>query len=295
MHRPTRRGASLVVAIVCSSTALVLFAPASAFADDPLVENVDVALDDPLVEDVDADLNGTVDDATEVVGDPVDDATEVVGDPVDDASEVVGDPVDDAAEVVGDPVDEVTDPVADPISDANGLATTAGDGVVATSNDAAGQIGQTSNQSAGHSPTGPAGGSGGEARDAFVDDAEGKNGGATRQRERDAQPGEAEGWVWKPSDRLQLVRANGSGNVPAVVVATAGEDADPCRDDASLVCLGLLYEIGRYARSLSAVFGVVATTGVGIIGLMAIALALGTTGSAALVASRGRSAAALRG
>jgi hypothetical protein len=254
----TRRAATLVAAVVCSSTALLLLLPTSAVADDSLVDDVDTALDE------------TVDDATEVVADSVDDVTEVVGESVDD----------------------VTSVVADSVSDANGAATTTGGHIGDATNDAVGPINEGTEQSGTPGSGGQGRESGGGAEPAADEHREREITRATGDGERQGQRGATDEWVWSPSDRLELLE----GNVPvgpATIVATEGNDDDPCHDDASLVCLGLLYGIGRYAKAFSNVLGVVATTGVGIAGLAVLALALGTMGSAALAASRTRSGGAV--
>jgi len=264
----TRRAATLVAAAVCSSTAFLLLLPTSAVADNSLVDDVDQALDE------------TVDDATEVVADSVDDVTEVVADSVDDVT------------VVGESVDDVTSVVADPVSDANGAAATAGGHIGDATNDAVGPINGTE-QSGTPASGGQGRESGGGTGPAAGEDREREITRAAGDSERQGRRGATDEWVWNPSDRLELL----AGNVPvdaATIVATEGsDDVDPCRDDASLVCLGLLYGIGRYAKAFSNVLGVVATTGVGIVGLAILAFALGTMGSAALAASRTRSGGAV--
>ena len=66
------------------------------------------------------------------------------------------------------------------------------------------------------------------------------------------------------------------------------EQDDPCGDQPQLVCLGLLYGLGDFADAGAKVLGAVAITGLGVIGLVLLALGLGIAGSGALVAGRDR-------
>jgi hypothetical protein len=54
------------------------------------------------------------------------------------------------------------------------------------------------------------------------------------------------------------------------------------------VCLDVLFGQGEFVKLGDDVLGILATTGVGVIGLMVIALVLGVSGSGALVAARDR-------
>jgi hypothetical protein len=55
------------------------------------------------------------------------------------------------------------------------------------------------------------------------------------------------------------------------------------------VCLDLLFGQGEFVKLGANVLGILATTGIGVIELMVIALVLGVGGSGALVAARERS------
>jgi len=63
---------------------------------------------------------------------------------------------------------------------------------------------------------------------------------------------------------------------------------DPCDSDQSLVCLGLLYGLGDFADVGAKVIANLAQTGVGVIGLAALALLLAIAGSSAVAASSRR-------
>jgi len=60
---------------------------------------------------------------------------------------------------------------------------------------------------------------------------------------------------------------------------------DPCLDDSSLVCLGLLFGLGGVADTGADVLGVLVRTGGAVVVLAAIALFLAILGAAALAAS----------
>ena len=63
---------------------------------------------------------------------------------------------------------------------------------------------------------------------------------------------------------------------------------DPCESDESLVCLGLLYGLGDLADVGAKVITSLAQTGVGVLGLAALALLLAIAGSSAIAASSRR-------
>lgn len=245
--------AKLVAAVVGASTALILFLPSPAAADDP--------------------LGGLVDQTEEAIDSTVPDTTEVVEETVDTVSEVVSDPTTTDA--------SFQDVVADSTAGVRDTVTAVGDAV--------GDASIETDSSAG-SAYSSGGGSGDSTAGSLDGDQQrdGENG--RKDRLRADEIGHQE-WVWKPADRLESTWEN----VPVgmrVEQAAVGDESDPCHEDPALVCLGILYEMGRYAKIVTSVLGVLATTGIGVVGLMAMALALGTSGSAALVASRRRSAAA---
>jgi hypothetical protein len=185
--------------------------------------------------------------------------------------------VDEAVDTTIGVVDEAADDVAGgALVEATGEITAVPSGG-STSADGGGEDGATTG---GHEPpkvgdtSRPAGGGAGGGGDAR----------ASRP------PAEREAWVWEPVDRLRLYRsAELEQSVGPSAAVDAAVDTDPCRADPSLVCLGLLYGLGDYAKSITTVLGVLAMTGMGLVGLMAIALALATTGSGALVVARHRS------
>ena len=259
--------AKFVAAVVGTSTAFTLFLAGPAAADDPLGGVVD------QTEDA---IDSTVSDTTQVVGETVDGGSDVASDPT-TADPAVGDVVTDSTAGVRDTVTAVGDAVGDvnaSTSEAVGGASQVGDASIETDSSAG-------------SAYSTGGGSGDSTAGSLDGDQErdGENG--RRDRSRADEIGDQE-WVWEPADRLESTWAN----VPASarVEQVAVED-DPCLDNPALVCLGILYEMGRYVKLFTSVLGVLATTGIGVVGLMAIALALGTSGSVALVAARRRPAA----
>jgi hypothetical protein len=306
----------LVAAVVCVSTALTLSLALPAAADDPLgdvVEEAESAIDDPV-----ADATGSVSDSVDAVSEVVSDPT-TAGDAVDDVTNTTDGAGDAVDEVVTNTTDGAGDAVDEVVADTTGGAGDAVDEVVADTtggasetvadvgdalNDANGSVNGVTGQAGGSTPiasdgsTGPAlgstGGSSGSSDGATLrggpDGDRQRVGGTDRKdRARTDAPG-ARDWVWEPADRLESTWAN----IPVgarVEHAAVGDEKDPCLDDPALACLGILFGMGRYAQYFSSVLGVVATTGIGVVALIAVALALGTSGSAALVAAHGRSAA----
>ena len=269
--------AKFVAAVVGASTAFTLFLAGPAAADDPLGDVVDQTVGGVVDQTGDA-IDSTVSDTTQVVGETVDGASDVVSDPT-TADSAVGDVVADSTAGVGDTVTAVGDAVGDARASTNeavGAASQVGDASIETDNSG-------STYSTG-------GGSGDSAAGSLDGDQQrdGENG--RKDRSRAYEIGDQE-WVWKPADRLESTWENVPIGLRVEQVAVSDE-SDPCHDDPALVCLGILYEMGQYAKIVTSVLGVLATTGIGVVGLMAMALALGTSGSAALVASRRRSAAA---
>jgi hypothetical protein len=272
--------AKLFAAVVGASTAFTLFLAGPAAADDPLGGVVD------QTEDA---IDSTVSDTTQVVGETVD-TTQVVGETVDGASDVASEPT-TADDAVGDVVADSTAGVRDTV-------TAVGDAVGevnASTNEAVGgasQVGDASieTDSSAGSAYSTGGGTGDSTAGSLDGDRarDGENG--SKDRSRADEIGDQE-WIWDPADRLESTWES----VPVwmrVEQVAVSDESDPCNDDPALVCLGILYEMGRYAKIVTSVLGALATTGIGFVGLMAMALALGTSGSAALVASRRRSAAA---
>lgn len=268
--------AKFVAAVVGASTAFTLFLAGPAAADDPLGGVVD------QTEDA---IDSTVSDTTQVVGGTVDGASDVASDPTTVASDTttagqaIGDVVADSTAGVRDTATGVGGAVGDASASTNaavGGASRVGDASIETDSSAG-----SAYSSGGGSVDSTAGGLDGERQ------RDGENGRKDRSRD---EIGDQE-WVWKPADRLESTWENVPVGMRVEQVAVSDE-RDPCYDDPALVCLGILYEMGRYAKIVTSVLGVLATTGIGVVGLMAMALALGTSGSAALVVARRRSVAA---
>jgi hypothetical protein len=259
--------AKFVAAVVGASTAFTLFMAGPAAADDPLGGVVD------QTEDA---IDSTVTDTTEVVEETVDTVSEVVSDPT-TADNAVGDVVADSTSGVGDTVTAV----GETVGDANASTNQAVGG--------ASQVGDTSIQtdSSAGSAYGTSGGSGDGTSGSLEGDQQRDGEKGRKDRSRADEIGDQQ-WIWEPADRLESTWENVPVGMRVEQVAVGNEN-DPCHDDPALVCLGILYEMGRYAKIVTSVLGVLATTGIGVAGLMAMALALGTSGSVALVASRRRS------
>lgn len=264
--------AKFVAAVVGASTAFTLFLAGPAAADDPLGGVVD------QTEDA---IDSTVSDTTQVVGETVDGASDVASDPTTVASDpttagqAVGDVVADSTAGVGDTATAVGGAVGDASATTNAAvdgASRVSDASIETDSSAG-----SADSSGGGSVDSTAGGLDGERQ------RDGENGRKDRSR---AEIGDQE-WVWKPADRLESTWENVPVGMRVEQVAVSDE-SDPCYDDPALVCLGILYEMGRYAKIVTSVLGVLATTGIGVVGLMAMALVLGTSGSVALVAARRR-------
>ena len=272
--------AKFVAAVVGASTAFTLFLAGPAAADDP--------------------LGGVVDQTEDAIDSAVSDTTQVVGETV-DTTQVVGETVDGASALASEPTtadDAVGDVVADSTAGVRDTVTAVGDSVGdlnASTNEAVGgasQVGDASieTDSSAGSAYSTGGGSGDSTAGSLDGDRErdGKKG--RQDRSRADELGDQE-WIWEPADRLESTWESVPVGMRVEQVAVSDE-SDPCNDDPALVCLGILYEMGGYAKTVTSVLGALATTGIGFVGLMAMALALGTSGSAALVASRRRSAAA---
>lgn len=264
--------AKFVAAVVGASTAFTLFLAGPAAADDPLGGVVD------QTEDA---IDSTVSDTTQVVGETVDGASEVASDPTTVASDpttagqAVGDVVADSTAGVGDTATAVGGAVGD--ASATTIAAVDGASRVSDASIETDSSAGSAYSSGGGSVDSTAGGLDGERQ------RDGENGRKDRSRD---EIGDQE-WVWKPADRLESTWENVPVGMRVEQVAVSDE-SDPCYDDPALVCLGILYEMGRYAKIVTSVLGVLATTGIGVVGLMAMALVLGTSGSVALVAARRR-------
>jgi hypothetical protein len=264
------------VAVLACASALFVSVGAPALADDPLggaVEETEGALDD------------TVANTTEAVGDSVDAVAEVVADPADtdDAVEVaVEDVVTDVAAGAGDAVAGAGDAVAgagDAVADVGNAI----DDAKGSTNDSVGAVGHTGDED-GADPTAPP--PDGSTVDSPAEGAERKRAHASAANRSERKPAVADReWVlWDPEDRLESTWANVSADRQVRPVGRRPAQEDPCEDDPSLVCLGVLYDTGRDVGGFTDVLGVVAATGLGVMGLLVLALALATSGSTALVA-----------
>ena len=221
-------------------------------------------------------LADVVPDVTQAVVDPLDEVTDAVDDTVDEVTDSVDDTVDAVTEAVDNPVDGVTDTV---------------DGVTQAVDDTLGAVTEaTSNAANGDGAAAPA---------------------ATGSlRGEEGQTGSSESETGRPGDR-QAPRPNGGLNeseawvpyglrdptpasLPGVVAWNGpfGEQGqveaqtDPCEQDESLVCLGVLYGLGEFADAGTEVLGVLVTTGAAVIGLMMLAAGLAVAGAWALVVAR---------
>jgi hypothetical protein len=260
MRRRRTRPAKLVGAITCSFALLMLFMAPWAIADDGLTDAGNT-------------LDETVDETIEVVDDAADDVTDAVG----EVASATGDTVTDASGATNDVIGSASESTGSAELNTRGETNTApADAITGAADGTTGS--DTGNGS---------GGQGGrDTRDRTV---------ITRQDRGDsADSNEAANHGsrrWNPINPLGSTLDNASGGV-FVQQSSGGSLAakrDPCRDDTSLVCLGLLYGFGKYADHWMNVLGIVATTGIGLIGLMVLSLTLGIAGSGALVTARVRS------
>jgi hypothetical protein len=92
--------------------------------------------------------------------------------------------------------------------------------------------------------------------------------------------------------RLGIRRLATSADAESDVLTVQGdsggieEQGDPCDENRSLVCLGLLYGLGGFEEGGAKVLGILVTTGAAVIGLMIVSLGLGLMGSALVAVSR---------
>ena len=131
-----------------------------------------------------------------------------------------------------------------------------------------------------------------------------RSNGASRSGPSNATAGDRSGdWIGHPTSAASgshprwLVRRDTYEREHLSVLGYQGETGsggqepttDPCELDQRLVCLGLLFGLGEFADTGARVLGdVLASTGVGVIGLMALTAMLLIAGSAALAASSRR-------
>ncbi len=167
-------------------------------------------------------------------------------------------------DTVGDAVGQVTDTVGDAVGQ-----------VTDTVGDAVGQVTQTAGDETRSSSPGTAG----EAAKTGKDDSSSprRNGPSDEPSQRSNA---------RPSTHAPISGPTFAGVVLSEQMTDeVGERTDPCETRSRSVCLGVLYGLGEFNDDGAAVvLGIVATTGIAIIGLIMIALGLGASGSA-LVAS----------
>jgi hypothetical protein len=254
-HRLRRFGSVAIVAIA------VLLAPQIASAiDDPTG-----TISDPVNA-----VTGTVDDGTDQVTGTVDDGTDQVTGTVDDATDQVTGTVDDATGQVTGTVDDATGQVTGTVE--NTAASVTGDpahlGSSATTS-------LTSSQEAGSAST----------------DQTGKESvGGSISRSGSSASG-APRWAGLPTSEASYLPGGGIDIRSEDEGLTGG---DPCESDQRLVCLGLLYGLGDFADVGAKLIASLVQTGVGVLGLVALALLLAIAGSSALAASSRRMASVAR-
>jgi hypothetical protein len=188
------------------------------------------------------------------VGDTTDEVTQTVGDTTDEVTQAVGDTTDEVTQTVGDTTDEVTQTVGDTTDE---VTQTVGD------------TGGTTSPSVTLADAPRQGANDDSSRRGFIT-ADG------RQKPADA-PGERA--FESGRDFLRGV------DLTDEVTEEVGDPTDPCESQPQLVCLGLLYGLGDFADGGAMVLGVVATTGIAVIGLIVLALSLATSGSALVAVS----------
>jgi ElaB/YqjD/DUF883 family membrane-anchored ribosome-binding protein len=233
----------------CFIAVLVLLAPGWALADD-------------LLDDVEESTEGVVEETVE-------DVTEVVTEVVDEVTEAAGDGTGEVTNTVDDVVNEVNDTTNSATNDVTQGVTQVGD----TTDGITGTGGGSSGSDAGGNPAAHnrgGSGTGGSERAGFL---------VTISRA--GNPGSPR---WQPVNPLGVGPTGTSGGV---LLQPAGE-SDRCEGPRS-VCLDLLFGQGEFVKLGANVLGILATTGIGVIGLMVIAFVLAVGGSGALVAARDRS------
>jgi len=181
-------------------------------------------------------------------------------DVVPDVTQPVDDAVDGVTQAVDDPVDGVTQATA---NTANGAASAAGAAASSATTSVGGESQKGSSESETRRP-------------------------ADREASHPNLGGQTEPGTWVPYGFREPTPAI----VPAIVawsdsIAQRGQGAqtDPCEQDESLVCLGVLYGLGEFADAGTEVLGVLVTTGASVIGLVMLAAGLAVAGAWALVAA----------
>jgi hypothetical protein len=217
----------------------------------------------PLVASADVG-DGAVNSATDATGNAVNSATDATGNAVNSATDATGNAVNSATDATGNAVNSATDATGNAVN-------TAGDTVGAGFGSInGGTLGDHSNGSGPSSAT--------------VDE---------RSSDRIGHPTSA---ASGSHPRWQVRRDAYEREHLSVVgyqvgTGSVGQEptTDPCKLDQRLVCLGLLFGLGEFADTGAEVLGeFLASTGVGVIGLMALTAMLLIAGSAALAASSRR-------
>jgi hypothetical protein len=202
------------------------------------------------VADVPQDLGDATGQVTESAGDATDQVTETAGDATDQVTETAGDATDQVTETAGDATDQVTQ----------------------TAGDATDQVTQTAGDAIGTSSSGTLG-----------DTAAGSGTDYDASKHELTHGVDVPGGIRALNSRAEFTRGVVLTNE---VTDEVGEPTDPCEEQPQLVCLGLLYGVGEFADGGAKVLAFVATTGIAVIGLIAIAVGLGTSGSTLLAMSR---------
>jgi hypothetical protein len=206
------------------------------------------------------------------------------------ASATIGDTIGDPVNAVTGTADDATGQVTGTADDATGLVTGAANDatgqVTGAANDATGQVTGAVQTSAGAVTSGPAGTSSSQGAGSASTDPAGRGplGGSTSRGDRPASG----------SRRWAAFDASETSFMPGGGLDTRSDDeltqGDPCEFDQRLVCLGLLYGLGDFADVGGKVIASLAQTGVGVLGLAALALLLAIAGSSAVAASSRRMA-----
>ncbi|MCI0634379.1 MAG: hypothetical protein L0206_10770 [Actinobacteria bacterium] len=238
-------------------------------------------------------VGDVIDETAGIAGDAAGSATDTAGDVIDEAAGSAGDAAGSATDTAGDLIDETTGTVDEVVDDVGGAAndvTEGADDVAGTVGGSVDAVTGSSGQTVASGPTASSNWHGG--------------GGSTEPEPGTGTSGTAVGssgsvfpmggarWMRREVDRPYFwwdFSGDALGlRVPSaqVVEGGIGPNEDPCDDDADLVCLGLLYGLGDFAKTPAQVLGFLATTGIGVIALMMLAAGLGIAGSTALVGSR---------
>jgi hypothetical protein len=213
------------------------------------------------------------------LADVVPDITQVV-DPVEEVIDAVDDPVNEVIDAVDDPMEAVIDAVDDPVD--GGIET-----VDDTVNGVTGVVANAANEAASTAGAAPSaatasGGEGASGSAAFHVETGGP---AARKASTANLVGRTGESAWVPYGLREPVPAVAGWGGPIAEPGQNAAQADPCEQDESLVCLGVLYGLGEFADAGTEVLGVLVTTGAAVVGLLVLAAGLAVAGVWALVAS----------